>query len=205
MSLPRSGPRHPLLFLLAIALPAAALSPSPASSSELRLGYSAIGKLMEEGLFTDGGRHYLQGSRDSSCAYSYVEQPSVNAVAGRLYIRMKLSMRLGLEVAGNCIGTSDTFFTTLSGVPTYADGALELREVEVETEDRSYGEVVGPLLVEAIGGAFRYPLRERIAQSVKSVMEQTGLELTVRELEIPEIRLERRALVVPVELTLVLR
>ena len=51
--------------------------------------------------------------------------------------------------------------------------------------------------------AFRYPLREKIAESAAEVLEQTGMNLRLPKLEIPEIRLERRHMVVPFDFRLV--
>ena len=95
------------------------LASAPArAAADVRLHFSAIQRLLAEQAFTQEGRRYVKGSRDSRCSYGYLEHPQVDAAAGgRLRIRARFSGRSALDVFGHCLVFGDYFDLAITAVP----------------------------------------------------------------------------------------
>src|SRR5205814_214289 len=59
----------------------------------------------------------------SKCSYTYLESPEVGFANDRVNIRMHLAVRAGQEVSGQCVGTGEAVWFTVTGTP-YVDGAV---------------------------------------------------------------------------------
>ncbi len=186
------------LAVVAIGLGVAAV---PARGAELQVGYRAIERLLEHRVFTEGGRHYVQGAPGDKCR-SYLENPEVSRQGQRLKVRMWFDSRVGVEIAGSCRGFGDAFHASLVGRPVYQEGEIRLVDVEVETEQRGYGDLLRPVLTEVLTRALSFPLALRIAEASAMLREQMGMELDVARLELQPIRLTATELVVPLDFTL---
>jgi hypothetical protein len=111
-----SKPLKSLAIILATVLAAAV---GPAHGAEILLEQTAVQKLIEQSLFNDNGRYYVNRG---ACA-AYLEYPSVSLRDGRVLIRSHMSGRFGAAVGGNCIGVGLASWTVVSGVPS-AEGAV---------------------------------------------------------------------------------
>lgn len=208
MSPARRTENHPLrraVLPLAALLALAALAPSPAASSELRVHYAAIQKLLVRRMFQTEGRRYIQGSAETPCNFSSLQEPEVSAADGRLRIRMLFITRLGVPARGRCIGSGDEFHTVISGVPVYANGVIEMTDVQVDTEGRGYGTLIEPFVRGNLAESFRFPLQQRIDEAAQQMWGQTGVSLAVPVMDITEIRLDENWMVLPIEFRVVLR
>ena len=164
------------------------------------MGYGAIERLLEHRVFRENRRYYLQGAPGDQCR-SYLENPQVSRQGQRLKVRMWFDSRVGVEIAGSCRGFGDAFHASLVGRPVYEDGEIRLAEVEVETEERGYGDLLRPVLTEVLTRALSFPLALRIAEASATLREQMGMELDVARLELQPIRLTAAELVVPLDFT----
>jgi len=172
---------------LATACAAAALAAAPAQGSELRVHYAAIQKLLVRKMFQNQGRRYIQGSAETPCNFSSLQEPEVSAADGRLRIRMLFITRLGVQARGRCIGSGDEFHTVISGVPVYDGGVIELTDVQVDTEGRGYGALIEPFVRQSLSESVRFPLQQRIDEAAQDLWGRTGVSLAVPLMSISEV------------------
>lgn len=83
-------------------------------------GRAATAALLDSAFKRDGKYDLI---RPSKCIYTYLEKPEVGFADDRVNIRMHLSARAAQEVNGQCVGSTDAFWLTISGTP-YVDGAV---------------------------------------------------------------------------------
>ncbi len=119
-----------LLFLLHMQVAGAA--------AKLDVAYASVERILTTRFLTEGGRRYLQGSPEDTCAYAFIQEPRVSALGERLQIRFLFAARAGTEVAGRCVGPGDNFDIVVSGVPSYRDGELFLDALRFESEHKLF-------------------------------------------------------------------
>ncbi len=109
-----------------------------ATAGKLDVAYASMERLIVSKFLTEGGRRYLQGSPEETCAYAFVQEPRVSASGARLELRFLFAGRAGKQVAGRCVGAGDNFDITVSGVPRYADGDIFLDEATFEADHKLF-------------------------------------------------------------------
>lgn len=103
-----------------------------ASAAEIVLERSGVEKLVAQALFKDRGRLVLASGPCSS----YLDQPSVALVNGRIQIRSHLLARVGFVVNGDCAGIVLKSWTKVSGKPAATGGIVRLEDIRIdEVED----------------------------------------------------------------------
>jgi hypothetical protein len=172
---------------LALLLVLAFFSSEPAEAGELRVHYGAIKKLLEAKFFDAEGAHYLQGSADTPCNFSRLEQPAVSARGGRLVIAMQFASKVGASVRDRCMGPGDNFGVELSGVPVYSDGVIRLAEVAFDSDKAGVGALIGPFVTAQLTEALQFPLQERIEEAAQALWADSGLGLRVPVMLVPAI------------------
>ncbi len=150
-----------LLFLLHVQVAGAA--------AKLDVAYASIERILSTRFLTEGGRRYLQGGPDDTCAYAFIQEPRVSAVGERLQIRFLFAARAGKEVAGKCVGPGDNFDIIVSGVPSYGNGELFLDEPRFEAEHK---------LFDVFSGLIERQLTPSLKVRAKPYVESYIAELT---------------------------
>ena len=101
------------------------------SAAEIVLEDTGVEKLVVQALFNDRGRLVLARG---PCT-SYLDQPSVALANGRIQIRSHLSALMGFVVNGDCAGVSLASWTTVSGRPVAAGGAVRMEDIRIDSVD----------------------------------------------------------------------
>ena len=101
------------------------------NAAEIVLEPTGVEKLVVQALFKDRGRLVLTRG---PCT-SYLDQPSVSLARGRIQIRSRLSALVGFVVNGDCAGVSVSSWTTVSGRPVAAGGAVRLEDIRIDSVD----------------------------------------------------------------------
>ena len=122
----------------AVGLVLVLLSGETATAGKLDVAYASMERLIVSKFLTEGGRRYLQGSPDETCAYAFIQEPRVSATGARLEMRFLFAGRAGKQMAGRCVGAGDNFDIILSGVPRYADGDIFLDEAKFAAEHKLF-------------------------------------------------------------------
>ncbi len=108
------------------------------AAAKLDVAYASVERILTTTFLTEGGRRYLQGGPEDTCAYAFIQEPRVSAVGERLQIRFLFAARAGKEVASKCVGPGDNFDIVVSGVPSYGNGELFLDELRFEAEHKLF-------------------------------------------------------------------
>lgn len=191
--------RRSLLLLLV-------LLASPAGAATLEIEHTALARLLATHAMTDGGRLYLDGDAESACRYAFVQEPRVDAEAGRLRITFLFSGRQAVGVANRCVGPGGTFDVRLSGVPREAGGVLFLDEVGLEAPGpgQPFFAAVAPLLERGLTDRLRVSLASVLGHAALATSSAWGVQLSfgdvaVEAIEVGEdatrLRLDGEALV----------
>ena len=122
----------------AVALALVLLSGETATAGKLDVTYASMERMIVTTFLTEGGRRYLQGGPDETCAYALIQEPRVSAIGARLQLRFLFAGRAGKQVGSKCVGAGHNFDITLSGVPRYADGDIFLDEAKFEADHKLF-------------------------------------------------------------------
>lgn len=157
------GPASAVLYLLAAV-------PGPAAV-ELELHYTVLEKVLAQQVFTQEGRKYVRGSKDTKCSFAYLENPKLGGENGQIRLNARFSGRSALDVFGRCIGLGDSFDLSILATPVYKDGRLLLSNVRISTAARQtyYVRRVIQALTEDLPKTFQYP----IADDARRILQQS--------------------------------
>lgn len=180
---------------------------SPAGAVTLELEHAALARLLAVHVMTDGGRLYLEGDASSGCRYAFVQEPKVDAEAGRLRIGFVFSGREAAGVAGRCVGPGGTFDVRLSGVPRYRDGFVVLDEVSLEAPGpgHAFFKVVAPLIERSLSERLRLPVSTVLGYAAAEVSRAWGVQLALDGLELGAIEVGETATRVSLDARALLR
>lgn len=126
---PHQAPRACMLVIAVVS----ALLAGAAQAAELVFDRGAVQRLVEDALYKDRGRAYLQ---PDPC-YAYLEHPQVTLAGGRVVIRTHLALRLGVVADKKCLGAGLTTWATVSGKAVASAGAVRLDDVRIDSVDES--------------------------------------------------------------------
>jgi hypothetical protein len=173
------------------------------AASELRLHFSALQRMLSDQAFTQDGRRYVKGSRDSKCSYAYLEHPQVDAAGdGRLRIRARFSGRSALDVFGHCLGFGDDFDVVITASPYFKDGSVRLGGVQVQPASTGmYARRVSKALTESLPEEFVYPASAEARRAIETATVP-GYRRELRRFEVTRIVITPDALVLTVDFEL---
>ena len=155
-----------------LALFAVRLSWQTAGAAELILERSAVERLVQQSLFGDRGRYWLQRGP----CYAYLDKPSVSLAGGRVFLHAQLSAFLGvLAPNNNCAGVPIASKVTLSGRPVQAGGVVRLAELRLD----DVGEpAVRALLQSGLVPNFPGAVEIDVAGAVRQMLKQPNVPYT---------------------------
>ena len=174
------------------------LATSAAQAVDLAIDYGVLERAIQEGLLKDG-RYYVTGAPGDDCAYSYLEKPRLGAAGSRLALTFHFSGRAGAVVLGRCVGASDAFDVTLTGVPQLVDGILSFGEPQFSLPSRpAYEQILVPILTDTIADSLRVDLAAEIQRFTEAAVQQ-GYRLSVTELTLTNLRVGAERIEVEVD------
>ena len=176
----RSRVQRCLLALVSLGILLAAGLASGAES-EITISNTAIRAMLMDQLYTDDGKfHLLRGAR---CQFAYLELPAVVITRGRVHIRTRLTGMLGVEDAGGCAGSTESFHVTVSGEPYFSGEFLGLTDLSVDqVSNELYRLVLQNVLDQAVPRAIEINLREGLEQLIAG--QGASYEVRVSKLEV---------------------
>lgn len=154
----------------------------------LDVTYGSIERIIVNRFLTEGGRRYLQGSPEETCAYAFVQEPRVSADSERLHLRFLFAGRAGTQVAGRCVGPGDNFDIIVSGVPSYESGELFLAEATFEAEHALF-EVFAALIESQLAPLLRIPARSYVESYVSQLTARGAGTVSLESLDVHSIEL----------------
>jgi hypothetical protein len=192
-------PRGLLAAAALLALPAAC------AGADLEIGFTAIGKVLAQQVFTQDGRKYVRGDRKQPCNFAYLEHPELSAAGGRLGIRARFTGRSARNLFGRCVGLGDSFDLQISSTPYFHDGVIGLKDVRVDSinKDGVYIRMVRGALAYSLATDFQY----RVADDAKRILEAPSrdappLRQELRDFNVRSIRVTSDAVVLSLDFTL---
>jgi hypothetical protein len=140
-----------------------------AHGAEISLERPALTKLVNQALFNDGGRYYVQ----KGACHAYLESPDVRAKDGRLSIRSHLSSRLGVDAGNACYGTAFSGWVTVSGAPLASGGSIRLQDIRIENvADAGVQAMLNALLAPALPRVIEFDVLQIVQNMLRDSKEQ---------------------------------
>jgi hypothetical protein len=177
------------------------------AATEVELYYSALQRMISAQLFTQDGRRYVRGSKDTRCSYAYLENPVVGEAGGRLRIESRFSGRSALNVLGKCVGLGDSFDLIILATPIYRNGAMAFKDVYVETRGKEnlYTRSVRTTLARTLGRDLRWPIEGLARQILETHASTLPMEKKMGRFDVTGIRVQKESLVLLVDFLLQVR
>ncbi len=179
-----------------------------ARATEIQLSYAALERLISQQVFTDDGRKYVRGAKETKCAFAYLENPKISGSGEQVAIKAKFTGRSAIDMFGHCVGLGDAFDLTVFGVPYYDKGRVSFKNIAVETSrDSFYIRRVRQALMQSLSKQFEY----NIQTDAKRLLEQASPDpkaLFQREMvrfDVTQIRATPSALVLTVDFVLAVK
>ena len=162
------------------------MSGSDATAGKLDVAYTSMERIIVSTFLTEGGRRYLQGGPEETCAYAFIQEPRVSAIGPRLQLRFLFAGRAGKQVAGKCVGAGDNFDIVVSGVPRYANGEIFLNEARFEAEHKLF-EVFSKLIESQLAPLLRIRARPHIESYVAQLTSRGAGTVALESMDIESI------------------
>jgi hypothetical protein len=186
--------------LVGLVLFLAAVRPGGAAT-EVELSFATLQRMLSAQLFSQDGRRYVKGNHSTKCSFAYLENPKVGEAGGRLRVESKFSGRSALNMFGRCVGLGDSFDLIILATPIYKGGAMEFKDVYVETRGREtyYSRQVRNALAKTLDSQIKWPI-EGLAKSIleTSVTTQT-VQKKLTRFDVTAITVQKDALVLTVD------
>ena len=153
------------------------------SAAEIVLEDTGVEKLVVQALFNDRGRLVLARG---PCT-SYLDQPSVALANGRIQIRSHLSARMGFVVNGDCAGVSLASWTTVSGRPVAAGGAVRMEDIRIDSVDEP--DLRSILQNSGLAASLPRAVQLNVRSAVQTMLLQSvnQIQATMEEFEFQEV------------------
>ena len=163
----------------------------PALAAELILEKNVVADLLVKGTFDEGGKWHLQ----RGACYAYLEYPSVSLTNERILLKAHLSSRVGVELAGQCLGAGFASNVTLSAQPLARGNRLVLSDIRVDrVEDeatRAVLELLGGAAATSLPGAIDIDIWSLLNNGLKEVKGNT---LSLEQLQIRRVIVSQSAI-----------
>jgi len=129
----------------------------------LDLNYPFLENLLAREVFTEDGKRYVKGSKDTKCSFAYLAKPSISMLDGRLSVKARFTGRSALDVFGRCLGLGDDFDLRFTAVPYFANGKLKFKDVRIDTlgKDSYYIRRVRRTLEQSLAKDIGYPVEDQ--------------------------------------------
>jgi hypothetical protein len=185
----------------------AAFWPCCSEGAELRIEYSAIGKVLAQQVFTQEGRKYVRGTKEERCNFAYLEHPEISGSNGRIGIRAHFTGRSARNFFGKCVGLGDSFDVQIAAVPYYHDGVIGLKDVSVDSINRDgvYIRLVRAALAYSLANEFGYRVQDDAKKILEARRDALPISQELGRFDVQSIRVTADALVLGVDFTLTVK
>ncbi len=174
--------------VFAAALAFVVLGAATATAGKLDVAYASMERMIVSKFLTEGGRRYLQGGPEETCAYAFIQEPRVSSIGARLELRFLFAGRAGKQVGSKCVGAGDNFDIVVSGVPRYADGDLFLDEAKFESEHKLF-EVFSKLIERQLAPLLRIRANPHVESFVAQLTSRGAGTVRLETMDIQSIEL----------------
>jgi hypothetical protein len=196
-----------LLVALALLPASLALLTSTAHATEVGVSAQALERTLRTQLFnTPDGRYYIKGNNKSAC-YVYAEDPHITFRDDRVVVSLHTRARLGTSVYGNCVGVGLTRDVEVSILPDAEGETIGFRDARIDRLSNSaeLNFLLTPFLERQLPQQMKVNAADLMRQLLSKSNETTGYAITLNNLKIHSMIVERDLLVLDVDTVLSVR
>jgi len=170
----------------------------PAHAAEIVLERTAVDRLVQQSLFTDQGRYFLQ----RGACYAYLDHPSTTLTGGRVVLNANLTSFLGVMMGNQCVGVPLNSKVVLSGRPVQQGGVVRLDDLRI---DNIADANVRAAVQAAVQSRFPQAVEIDVAAALRQMLKQPNIPYTadIERLDISALSAENDRLGVTFDFKLV--
>ncbi|MDE1178724.1 MAG: hypothetical protein PW789_19285 [Edaphobacter sp.] len=196
-----------LLVALALFVSLLTALPTTARATEVGISAQALERTLKTQLFnTPDGRYYLRGDAKAAC-YVYAENPHVTFRDDRVVVSIHTKAKLGTSVYGNCVGVGLTRDVEVSVLPDAEGETIGFRDAHIDklSNSRELNFLLEPFLEHQLPQQMKVNAAELMRQLLSKSNETTGYAITLNNLKIHSMIVEKELLVLDVDTVLSVR
>jgi hypothetical protein len=196
-----------LIVALALLLAPLVLLTSPAHATEVGISAQALERTLKNQLFNDSdGRYYLKGDRRSAC-YVYAENPHITFRDDRVVVSIHTRARLGTSAFGSCVGVGLTRDVEVSVLPDAEGETIGFRDARIDrlSNSRELNFLLQPFLEHQLPQQMKVNAADLMRQLLAQSQQTTGYAITLNNLKIHSMIVEKDLLVLDVDTILSVR
>ena len=189
------------LCVIAVSLLVLAGGIGRSGAVEMKLSRAALERTLRQQLFGGpGGRYYLKGSPQSPC-FTYVEDPKLAFVQGRIVVRVKTYARLGAVVRGACLGLPLSIPAEVSLEPDAEGEIIGFRNARLDkvSDLRELNFVLNPFLSRQVPYSMKVNAADLLRKALEGSTAATGYKVSLDRLKIHSIQIDGDNLVVDLD------
>jgi len=176
----------------------------PARAIEVKVSSEALERTLKTQLFnTPDGRHYIKGSETSAC-FVYADSPRVSFKDDRVVVHIHTLSKLGTAVHGTCIGLTLSNEADVSFIPEAQGESIGFRDARIEslTGNKELDFLLVPFLSRKLPSQMKVNAAELMRTLLVKAPESTGYTLTLDNLKLHSMIVDKNALVVDLDVSL---
>jgi hypothetical protein len=169
-----------------------------AQAGEFKVSSGALERTLRARLFnTPDQRYYLRGDAHSACNL-YAEDPHLSFLGDRIMVRVHTAGKLGTQMGGRCIGFPVSMNTIISLAPTSEGETIGVTDARLDRISDS-GEVnfiLSPFLTHKLPSSIKINAATMLREILTKSTETSGYPLTLERLDLRQVRVAEKFLVV---------
>lgn len=196
-----------LIVALALLPAPLVLLTAPAHATEVGISAQALERTLRNQLFNAAdGRYYLKGDAKSAC-FVYAENPHITFRDDRVVVSIHTRAKLGTSVYGNCVGVGLTRDVEVSVLPDAEGETIGFRDARIDrlSNSRELNFLLQPFLEHQLPQQMKVNAADLMRQLLAQSQQSTGYAITLNNLKIHSMIVEKDLLVLDVDTILSVR
>jgi hypothetical protein len=172
-----------------------------ARALELKISAAALERTLKAQLFGGpDGRYYIRGDAHSAC-YVYAESPHVSFKDNRVVVHVHTQSKLGTGLRKTCIGLGLTRDADVSLVPDAEGESIGFRDARIDhlSDSRELNFLLVPFLSRKLPAQMKVNAAEILGKLLSQSVAATGYSLSLNDLKLHSMLVDRDAMVVDVD------
>ncbi len=167
-------------------------------AGQFKVSSGSLERTLKARLFsTPDQRYYLRGDAHSAC-FLYAEDPHLYFAGDRILVRVHTSGKYGKQIGGRCIGFPVSMNTVISLAPSAEGETIGVTDAKLDrvSDSAELNFVLSPFLSHKVPSSIKINAATMLREILTKSTETSGYPLTLERLDIRNVHVTERSLVV---------
>jgi hypothetical protein len=169
-----------------------------ALAGDFKVSSGALERTLKARLFSSPDqRYYLRGDAHSACNL-YAEDPHLYFSGDRILVRVHTAGKFGTQIGGRCIGFPVSMNTVISLAPSVEGETVGVTDARMDrlSDSSEVNFILSPFLSHKLPNNIKINAATMLREILTKSTETSGYPLTLERLEIRQVRVGEKFLVV---------